>query len=368
MKRKKLLVIHPIIAPYRVDFFNSLSQTFDTEIVLFYRNLVSQSFDYSRICKEFKFTPSFLCNLYRGIKLPKGLFSKIKSFHPNIILANECNPTTIASLLYRFFFNQSCIVVTIVDDSFDMARGNNNFSLKHALAKKIVLPLCDQIICVEPRVAEYYKKKYGSGIYFPIISNEEKVRSQYRQVLPLSEKLARDYHLEGKNVLLFVGRLVHLKNVQMVIPAFLRLDNEDNVFVIVGDGPMKSELEHLCSENENIIFTGRLEGDELRAWYNIASVFILPSYQEAFGAVTNEALIAGCYSLISQKAGSQCLIKPGINGELIDPMSEENIEQALQNALSKATHVMLPLRLKENLMLETFSSLMNNIIQDLMSL
>ena len=46
---KKLLIFHPTIAPYRIDFFNELSRAFDTRVCLRYRNLRSQTFDYDKI-------------------------------------------------------------------------------------------------------------------------------------------------------------------------------------------------------------------------------------------------------------------------------------------------------------------------------
>ena len=47
----KMLVFHPVIAPYRIDFFNELYSQLGAEVCLFYRNLSSQKFDYEKIEK-----------------------------------------------------------------------------------------------------------------------------------------------------------------------------------------------------------------------------------------------------------------------------------------------------------------------------
>ena len=47
--KKKLLIFHPVIAPYRIDFFNEFSKHFDAEICLYWRNLKNQKFDYQKI-------------------------------------------------------------------------------------------------------------------------------------------------------------------------------------------------------------------------------------------------------------------------------------------------------------------------------
>lgn len=136
-------------------------------------------------------------------------------------------------------------------------------------------------------------------------------KKRLERVLPISQNYVSEYHLEGKKVLLFVGRLVALKNVKFALRAFIKANLDNTIFVIVGDGPEKEKLEKIAAGNPAVIFTGRLEGDELYAWYNVGQVFTLPSYKEPFGAVTNEALVAGCKVLISKDAGSNCLVKDG---------------------------------------------------------
>ena len=127
-----------------------------------------------------------------------------------------------------------------------------------------------------------------------------------------------------------MGRLVKLKNVDTLIRAFSRYQGENDLLVIVGDGPEKDNLVRLSSELAcNASFMGFLEGPALDVWYNVAHVLILPSYQESFGAVTNEALIAGCYCLVSEKAGSQCLIKDGVNGFVFSAMDVDDLERKL---------------------------------------
>lgn len=76
---------------------------------------------------------------------------------------------------------------------------------------------------------------------------------------------------------------------------------------------------------ERYIIPWEKTGHELYAWYNIAQLFVLASWQEAFGAVTNEALQGGCRCLISELAGSQCLIKEGINGCTFNPHDQKHL-------------------------------------------
>ena len=132
---------------------------------------------------------------------------------------------------------------------------------------------------------------------------------------------------------------------------------------MVGDGPERYSLENLTRElNANVIFTGRLEGDALNVWYNIAHVFILASYQEAFGAVTNEALLAGCYALISNKAGSSCLVEEGENGYTFSPMDVDELTDKMKR-LVELTNSVDKVVLKPNHMRVSYKEKMVDLVK-----
>lgn len=362
---KKLLIFHPTIAPYRIDFFNDLYKAFDTRICLRYRNLKSQKFDYDKIAAQFEFEPVYM---EEGIKigrrtLAKGFWKNLDEFNPDIVIAEEFSIGAVMVLLHRFLKRKKYKVISTCDDSYNMVAENNDFSKAHKMARKIIAPHLDNIILVEPKVAEWYKGKYGTGTFFPIIKPDEKARAEYARIIAQSNDTAHKHNLIGKKIFLFVGRLVALKNIEAAIRAFSTLDQKENVFVIVGDGPEREQLQQTAKElNANCIFTGRLEGDELNQWYNIAQIFILPSYQEAFGAVTNESLLAGCKALISQKAGSQCLVKDGVNGYTFNPYDINDIASKMQTAASEVT-TLESVTLKKNNMQCSYNELIKKLIE-----
>ena len=61
---KRLLVFHPIIAPYRIDFFNCLSKAFDMKMCMMWRNLHDQTFDYSKIEAQLSFTEMIILSYH----------------------------------------------------------------------------------------------------------------------------------------------------------------------------------------------------------------------------------------------------------------------------------------------------------------
>ena len=338
--KQKLLIFHRIIAPYRIDFFNYLYDKFDTRICLYQTNLLNQKFDYELISKQFLFSPKYLLDRYliSGNRFKKHVWKEMKDFNPNIILVSECGQDSVQAILYKHFCNKECKIISMIDDSYDMIANNHYFSRMHKYAERIIVPLLDNIVNVEPRVAELFQKKYNKGIFFPIIQEDNKLRAIFHNSIPISTQLIQKYSLQGKKVLLYVGRLVELKNLQRIIPVFKKINHPDWIFVLVGDGEYRSKLERIAGNSNNIVFVGRFEGDKLYAWYNISDILILASTQEAFGAVTNEALLAGNKVLVSRLAGSQCLVNEGINGYTIDPYDPADIESKMIILMKDVQH------------------------------
>ena len=84
-------------------------------------------------------------------------------------------------------------------------------------------------------------------------------------------------------------------------------------------------------------------------------MLVLPSLIEAFGAVTNEALLQGCRCVISNRAGSACLIAEGSNGFICDPDSAEDIRKKILLAAG------IPNPSRASLMPATFNELFSEL-------
>ncbi len=104
---------------------------------------------------------------------------------------------------------------------------------------------------------------------------------------------SRVLELPGPRIL-FVGRLVYYKGVDVLIRALSRCRGS---LVIVGEGPLEAslrELAHRRGLGPRIVFAGRVADHDLPAYYDAADVFVLPSIAktEAFGVVQAEAMAA----------------------------------------------------------------------------
>lgn len=331
------IFIRTNIAPYRVDTYNALHEQLGMKMC-FYERKSDEKFDIDALEALCSFKPVYLKGKTFGHMNRKwcyGLWKMLRKENPKMVIVPEFQISAMQVLLYRWLTRGKYKVVSMTDDSYDMIANDSDFTKLHKWLRTHIAKFFDDFIVVAPKVEQWYQDLFNKGIWMPIIMNDKKAVENYERLLPLSREYAKRYNLEGKKVLLSVSRLVDLKNLYRVIDAF-GISKTNSTLVIVGDGPERESLkEHAKKVKKEIIFTGRFDGDELYAWYNLASVFILASYQEAFGAVTNEALLAGCRMVISEKAGSECLVDNS-NGEKINPMDVENIANAIDRQLAQA--------------------------------
>jgi len=94
-------------------------------------------------------------------------------------------------------------------------------------------------------------------------------------------KIRAKYHLENRQVLLTVGRLVERKGHATVIEALQRIrkTHPDVCYVIVGVGPQEKSLRMRSGEaglDAHVIFTGLVDDSELACLYEICDVFVMP--------------------------------------------------------------------------------------------
>ena len=281
------------------------------------------------------FRPTYLKGIRFGSdnrKLCVGLWGMLWKEKPEIVIVPEFQISAIQVLLFRCIAGRKFKVVSMTDDSYDMIANNQDFTKLHAWLRKHLAKYFDDFIVVTPEVKHWYQSNFHKGIWMPIIMDEVQAAAKYARLLHKSNEYVEQYGLKSKKIVLYVGRLVEIKNVSLLISAF-NLIKEDSVLVIVGNGPERHSLEQQAATSQKrIVFTGRFDGDALYAWYNVASVFVLPSYKEPFGAVTDEALLAGCRVVISQNAGSSCLVD-NTNGELVNPFDVQEITDAIDRQL-----------------------------------
>ena len=138
-------------------------------------------------------------------------------------------------------------------------------------------------------------------------------------------------------VVLFVGRLIYYKGIEVLVRAMAAVDAD---LVIVGTGPLEDELAVLAASlgiADRVTFLPPLPGPELVAHYHAADVFCLPSVarSEAFGLVQLEAHAAGT-PVVSTRltTGVPYVNQHGVTGLTVPPGDVEALASALGELVS----------------------------------
>lgn len=143
-----------------------------------------------------------------------------------------------------------------------------------------------------------------------------------------------------KKIILFVGWLIPRKGVNYLINAIPDVvkENKDVLFLILGEGPMRNELELLISElNIGLFvrFVGSKKPEEVPYWLSASDILVLPSLAEGMPNVVLEAMASEVPVVATRVSGTPELVKDGVNGYLIAPESSEEIADKLNKILAK---------------------------------
>jgi glycosyltransferase involved in cell wall biosynthesis len=143
----------------------------------------------------------------------------------------------------------------------------------------------------------------------------------------------------AKPIVLFVGRLVAYKGVDVLIEAASSLSVH---VVIAGDGPMRSTWSAHASAvvpRATFEFPGALSDDDVKAWMHAADVLVLPSVTraEAFGVVQLEAMASGTPVISTNvPSGVPWVNRHGETGLVVTPGDPAALRGAIETLLGDA--------------------------------
>jgi len=193
----------------------------------------------------------------------------------------------------------------------------------------------DHVISPTPEIKKELQK-YGvekpitvlpTGIDIESFEKEDKINVREKHGIDPDEKL-----------LLFVGRLAKEKNLKFILEIFEEIHKKYGKIklIIVGDGPMRPEIEEYMKETEagkNIILTGFLKRENLVEYYRQADIFIFASVTETQGLVVLESLAAGTPVVAVAERGIKDVLMDGQGALLIDKLDKYEFLRKLEKLL-----------------------------------
>jgi len=202
--------------------------------------------------------------------------------------------------------------------------------------------LIDAVLPIGSLNADYWRHTLGEELPqfpMPYAVDNDYFQSRRRDADLRRGDLLRELGLDASRpIILFASKLQRRKRCEDLLDAYLSLCSEISsepipYLLIVGDGEERAALERrVSSAASGVRFCGFRNQSELPFFFSLATAFVLPSQDEPWGLIVNEAMNSGCAVILSDDVGCQPdLITDGVEGYVF-PVGDGN---ALKHALRR---------------------------------
>lgn len=254
-----------------------------------------------------------------------------------IVIGGYEQPTYIMISVLCRIFNKPYIIIY---DGINPKRIYTKESKIKYLLKKFVISKATSIFGNGQVSKEYFSKQFKYNVdsiynqYLTVDIDRIIAIGDRKEII--RQQLREKYNIpQSSRTIMYSGRLIKRKNVDKIIEAINSLsDKEEYTLLIVGDGEEKESLKTLIEKvNVNVVFTDFIEEqDKLFEYYFMADTLILPSEDEPWGLVINEAMAAGLPVIASDECGAYMdLVSNDKNGYVVSAGSVQDIANSLNN-------------------------------------
>lgn len=312
----RILWLANVPSPYRVDFFNELGK--QCELTVLFEKKTSDERDKSWLNYSFQ---NFKGILLRGksINTDSAICPEVVAYvkdksYDHIVVTNISSPTGVMAISYMRIHN---IPYWIEGDGGFARLGNG---VRNRL-KTYMISAAKGCFSTSKAHDEYYLA-YGATeekIYrYPFTSLKEHDLFRADDLRYKKDSLRDGLGINEDCVVISVGQFVPRKGFDVLLRAASLLDSNVGVYII--GGVPTDEYKQIIQEYrlESIHFVGFESKEELGKYYAASDIFVLPTREDIWGLVINEAMAYSLPIITTNRcvAGLE-LVKNGENGYII---------------------------------------------------
>ena len=320
---KKVLFITNYPAPYRVRFFDELGKYMDVT-VLFSDRVEEKT---HRSAQWFESGEGH----FRVQQLQKRIFSRhgrdlctdvvewIKKDFDHIVVCGYSNPTVIWAMAYMRLHK----IPFFMEVDGGLIREESGIKLQ---MKKMLVGAAHRWISSGSYTTQYllhYGAREEDIHFYPFSSLWQ--RDILEEAVPPEQKaeLRRELGITEQKMVLTIGQFIRRKGFDVLLRAAASLEEDIGIYIVGGE-PTQSYLQ-LCRELglKNVHFLGFMKKEALVRHYMAADLFVLPTREDIWGLVINEAMAYGLPVITTDRcvAGLE-LVEDGVNGYIV-PVEDE---------------------------------------------
>jgi glycosyltransferase involved in cell wall biosynthesis len=145
---------------------------------------------------------------------------------------------------------------------------------------------------------------------------------------------------DERPVIVFAGKLIDAKEPLLLLEAFSRVRRRRPcALLFAGDGPLRPELERRIGRHAiaDVHIAGFLNQSEMPRAYVAGDLLVLPSRDEPWGLVVNEAMNFGLPVVVTDRVGcAKDLVEPGVNGAVVPSGDGAALEAEIERLVADA--------------------------------
>ncbi len=330
----RILYITNVPSPYRVNFFSELGKLCDLTVI-YERTFAS---DRNNNWKE---KPK---NTFKEIYLNGKNIGTDNSFCPDIIKYIDKKYYLIVIGMYSKYTSMLAIsymkikkinFVICTDGGFIKEESKLNLWIKRffissaewwlSTGSKATEYLCHYGANLE-KIYEYpFTSLSDDDVLEKSLSNAEK--TYYKNLLKIKEE----------KIIISVGQFIHRKGYDVLLNACKEIDDNVGIYII-GGNPTQEYLNLQKKLNlKNLYFLNFKDKEELMKYYSAADIFVLPTREDIWGLVINEAMSKGLPIITTNKCIAGIEFNRKSNLVKIVPVEDvENLSRAINKVLTNS--------------------------------
>lgn len=329
----RVLFLTNVPSPYRVDFFNMLGKYCDLT-VLFEKSTSDERDD---SWKQYSFE-NFKGIVLNGVKISTdtSLCLSVKNYLKDktydIII---CSDFTTPTGMYAVRYMKKHKIPYILESDGGFAKNGAGFKEK---IKGYFIKGADCYLSTSKTHDEYYKT-YGADsekiVRYPFSSIKEKDIQTHVVTKEQKKELREKLQIAEEKVVISIGQFIHRKGFDILLESAKNLDDSTGIYII---GGKPTDEYYALVKNlglSNVHFVGFKKPKELSQYYKAADLFVLPTREDIWGLVINEAIAYGLPVVTTDRclAGVE-IISDGENGYVVPVEDSENLYKAIDKILS----------------------------------
>ncbi len=311
-----VLLVTNILAPTRTEMYNLLSQNDAYPVKI----CVEKENSYYRKWNVYKdtqilFDPIILKSISFKqtnweINLPVNLFRTLRTLKPTTIIVSGYSFSTLIVLCYKFLYG--CKMILWCSDTKELRPKGK---LRNFVR-----------VFVERRVDAFLVPGTSSRNFYADLSHlSSKLIAKIEYAIdpnmlkPLPSIKFKNVRKEGLLNILIVGYIEDRKGIDLFLNCFSKWLQKGQCYVhIVGDGSKLESYKEQYKSLDNVEWYGFKPYNEIAIYYKSADIFILPTKEDIWGLVVNEAMMFGLPVIVSNNTGCKDDLVDNTNGFVLD--------------------------------------------------